>query len=126
MRTSAGRDWQSRLMGDTSSNATGAYAPANWVGLSTTDADPTDADTTMAGEITSGSLARAQGIYAHTLGTASYTITKVFSADQVARVYRAGVFNAPSGGTLVWEDRLDSDTPLRPGDTIQVTQVVSI
>lgn len=113
-------------MGDTASTGTGAYAPANWVALSTTDADPADGDTTLAGEITTGALARAQGIYAHTVGSNSYTITKVFVSDQVARVYRAGIFTAASAGTLVWEDRLDSDTPLRPGDTIQVTEVVTI
>lgn len=126
MRTSAGRDWQARVMGDTASNATGAYAPATYFGLSTTDADPVDTDTVMAGEITTGSLARAQAIFAHTVGTASYTLTKVFTSDQVARVYRSGTFNAPTGGTLVFEDRLDDDVPLRPGDSIQILQVVNL
>jgi hypothetical protein len=125
LRTNAGTDWQAGVMGNPASTGTGGYAPAAYFALSTTDADPQVTDTALGGEITTGSLARAVGVFAHTVGANSYTLTKVFTSDQVAHVYRGGLFNAPSGGTLVWASRLDEDAPLKPGDSIQLTQVVS-
>lgn len=114
-------------MGSTGSNATGTYAPANWVALSNDNTSPSSADTVLPGEVTSGALVRAQGSFAHTTGTNSYTITKTFTSDQSIVVSKIGVYNqGPTGGTLVFEDLLTSTANLVSGDQITVSSTVSI
>jgi hypothetical protein len=113
-------------MADTSSDGTGSYAPANWVALSD-DATPADqGDTVMAGELTGGTLDRAQASYAHTNGTATYTLINTFTSDRDATVYKYGVFTAASGGTLAFEEDFDSAVPLKIGDTVQVVDTISL
>ncbi len=126
MRTNAGRDWQSRVMADTSSNGTGQYAPANYIGVSANNAAPSAASTTLTGEIVSGSLIRAQAAYAHTNGTASYTLTKTFTSDQSITLAKIGVFTAPSGGTIVFETLLNSVAVMVSGDQLQITETVTL
>ena len=126
MRTDNGRDWQARVMADTSSDGSGSYAPANWVALSD-DATPPDAgDTTLAGELTGGTLARAQASYAHTNGTATYTLINTFTSDREVNVHKYGVFTAESGGTMVFEEAFDDVVPLKIGDTIQTVDTISL
>lgn len=125
-RTITGRDWQARVMADTSSDGTGNYAAGNWIALST-DGQAFDPDlTTLPGEIVTGTLERAQAAYSHTSGTASYTLSKIFTSDQNVTVRKYGVFNAASGGTLVFEELLDEAAILKPGDSVQIVHVVSI
>lgn len=119
-RTLAGRDWQCRVMADTASNATGSYAAANWIALTADTTAPSTASTTLTGELTGGTMGRAQGVYAHTNGTATYTITKTFTADRTVTVAKIGVLNASASGTLVFETLLDSTASLKSGDTLQV------
>lgn len=125
-RTNAGRDLQARVMGDTGSNGTGAYAAANWLALSTDASAPNVANTTLPGEITGGTFARAQGAYAHTNGTATYTLTKTFTSDRTVTPAKIGTFNASSGGTLAYETLLDSTAVMKSGDTVQVILTISI
>ena len=126
MRTDAGRDWQARVMADSSSDGTGSYAPANWVALSDDPAAPAGGDTVLAGELTGGTFARSQASYAHTNGTATYTLINTFTSDRDAGVYKYGVFTAQTGGTLVFEEEFDELVPLKIGDTIQVVDTVSL
>lgn len=119
-RTNAGRDWQARVMGDTASNGTGNYAPATYIALSANTDAPSASNTTLPGEVTSGTLARTQAVYAHTNGTASYTLTKMFTSDQTIEVAKIGVFTASSGGTLVFETLLDTTANMKSGDTVQI------
>ncbi len=125
-RTLQGRDWQAKVMGDTSSNGSGTYAPANWIGLTANAVTPDEANTTLTGEISSGSLARAQGAFAHTTGAATYTITKSFTSDQAVTIAKFGVFNASSGGVLVSEVLMSPARTVQPGDSFQVIYTVSI
>ncbi len=126
MRVNSGRDWQCGIMGDTASDGTGPYAPANYIGLTADNVAPQATDTTLPNEIVSGSLARAQGTYAHTSGTASYTITKTFTSDQSITVAKVGIFNAPSAGTMVFETMLNVVAVLVSGDQLQVTETVTL
>jgi len=126
VRTNAGRDHQARVMGDHSSDGSGNYASACWIGLTANSASPGATDTTLTGEITGGTLARAKGIFAHTNGAATYTVTKSFTSDQTVTVAKVGVFNAASGGTLCFETLLSSSVNLRSGDTVQITQTITI
>lgn len=113
-------------MGDNASTGTGIYAPANYIGLTANANAPAAGDTTLPGEITSGTLARKQATYAHTNGTNSYTLTASFTSDQAVTLAKMGVFNAASGGTLVFETLLNATASLVSGDQIQVTQTVTL
>jgi hypothetical protein len=128
MRTNAGTDFQAAQMGSTSPGSNGA----NYVALSTNATAPSATDTTLAGEITTagGGLVRAQGTYGHTTGAASYTVTKVFTANGSdalpATIKKVGVLTAASVGTLVFEDAITDATFNASGDNLTVTQTVSL
>ena len=133
LRTDAGRDFQSRVMGDSASNGTGAYAPAKYIGVTANAVAPAAGNTVLAGEVTVGSLARAQATYAHVNGTATYTLTKTFTSDQAIVVAKMGVFNGAGPGgaasvsnTLVFETLLSDTASMYSGDQTQITQTVTL
>lgn len=118
MRTNGGCDLQAALMGSTASNGTGAYAAANYMGITANAAAAIATDTTLPGEVSTGTLARVQASYAHTLGTTSYTLTHTFTSDQSIILAKIGIFNASSGGTLVFETLLATTATLVSGDQV--------
>lgn len=124
--TNAGKDLMSRLMGDTASNGTGSYAPANYIGLTANSTAPAAGDTTLTGEVGSGTLARAQAAYAHTNGQSTYTLTKTFTSDQTITVAKIGVFNASSAGTMMFTTLLNAVASMVSGDTLAVTETVTL
>lgn len=124
MRVNSGTDYQAKVMADTASTGTGAYAPANYIGLTENTAAAVATDVTLTGEITSGSLARAQAAFGHTTGVASYTLTKTFTSDRTAVVAKIGVFNAATGGTMVFESLLSAVASLQSGDQVALTESV--
>lgn len=128
LRTDAGKDFQSRVMGDTASTGTGSYAAANWIALTENATPPAAADTTLTGELTLSGLGRAQAAYAHTGGATTYTLTKTFtSSDATTRtISKLGVLNASSGGTLVFATLVPSPPVLVSGDSLTTTETVSI
>lgn len=133
LRTDAGKDFQSRVMGDTASTGTGSYAAATYIALTANATAPAAGDTTLTGEIVTGGggLIRAQAAYAHTAGASTYTLTKTFTvngSDSIpVTVAKIGVFNASSSGTMVFETLLSSTAPLSAiGDQVQVTETVTI
>jgi len=128
LRTNAGGDFQARVMGDTASNATASYASATWIALSTNATAPALGDTALTGELTASGLGRAQAVYAHTNGTTTYTLTKTFtSADPTPRtIEKVGVLNASVTGTLVFETAVPSPPVLASGDSLTVTETVTM
>lgn len=126
LRTNAGADFQAGVMSSTASTGTGAFAPANYIGMTANATAPAAADTTLTGEITTGALARAQATYSHTTGTASYTLQKTFTSDQSVTAAKIGVFNASTGGTMVFETLLNATATLVSGDQLTVTETVSL
>lgn len=128
LRTAAGRDFQSRVMGDTASTGTGSYAAANYIATTENSTAPGDSDTTLTGELTDSGLARAQGAYAHVAGASTYTITKTFtSGTATARTpAKAGLFNASSSGTMAFETPITNPPPLQLGDSITITWTITI
>lgn len=113
-------------MGDTASNASGIYAPANYIGVSANASAPAAGNTTLAGEVSGGTLARKQAVYAHTNGTNSYTLTATFISDQSITVRKIGIFNAASSGTMAFETVLNAPAVLVSGDQVQVTETVTL
>lgn len=125
LRTLAGRDHQAKVMGDNASTGTGDYASACFIGLTANTDAPDENHTTLPGEISSGTLVRAQGTFLHTSGTNIYTITKNFTSDQSVEVAKIGIFNAATGGTMAFESTIDP-VPLRSGDQVQITEAITL
>lgn len=128
LRTDAGKDFQSRVMGDTASTGTGIYAAANYIALTENNTAPAAGDTALTGELTASGLGRAQAAYAHTGGASTYTLTKTFtSSDGTSRtINKVGVFNASSSGTLVFTTAVPSPPTLVSGDSLTITETVTI
>jgi hypothetical protein len=128
LRTTGGADWQAAAMAATS----GQPAGANYIALSNDSASPAAGDCaagstscTIASEISSNGLARAQASYAHSSGTSSFTLTHTFTATGTQAAQKAGVFNASSSGTMVFEAAF-TQVSLSNGDTVTITWTVSI
>ena len=130
MRTAAGRDFQSNVMGGgaLAGAGTGAMRPADYIGLTENATAPADADTALAGELSAGGFARAQAAYAHTAGATNYTLTKTFtSSDGTARtINKIGVFNAAAAGVMAFETAVPSPPTLVSGDQLTITETVNI
>lgn len=107
---------------------TGLMRPADYIALTENATAPNDADTTLAGELTAGGFERALATFAHTAGASSYTLTKTFtSSDATARtINKVGVFNASTGGTMVFETAVPSPPTLVSGDQLTTTSTVSL
>lgn len=120
LRTTAGGDWQASVMGNTSAPP----ATGNYIALSNDATAPAAGDTTVASEIASNGLSRAQGTYAHTNGTAAYTIQKVFTATGTQASQKTGLLNASSAGTLIFENTYTAVT-VNSGDTLTVTWTIN-
>lgn len=107
-------------------------SPAFYMGLTTNATAPSATDTSLAEELSGSGWTRAQCTYAHTTGASTYTLTKTFtSADGTARtIKKMGIHNALSNaGTpaqLVFESEIPSPPTLVSGDTITVTETVTI
>lgn len=136
MRVDTGRDFQSRVMGDTASTGTGVYAAANWIGLTTNATAAAAADTVTTWEAveiqnSGGGLNRAQAIYAHTAGASTYTLTKTFTVNgsdpASSTINKVAVLNAARpGGALVFESAVGSPPTVVSGDQLAVTETITI
>jgi hypothetical protein len=100
LRTNTGGDWQASAMGNTSAPP----ATCNYIALSNDATAPSTSDTSVTSEIASNGLSRAQANYNHTIGTASFTEQRVFSAIGTQASQKAGLLNASSSGTLCFEN----------------------
>lgn len=121
--TNAGKDFISVQLGQTTGIGGNG---ANYIGLSTNTAAAAAGDTTLAGEIPGGGLARSQGDYAHTVGQATYAITEQFTATAThTAVQKAGLFTAASGGTMMAENTF-SPVTLQNGDQLTITWTVTL
>jgi hypothetical protein len=108
----------------------GGMSAARFIGLTTDASAASAANTALTSEITTNGLQRALALYAHTPGTASYTLSKTFTASGAfTAVHRAGCFTcltAAAGGRLIFETVLNADATLASGDSIAVTWTVNI
>jgi hypothetical protein len=128
LRTTGGADWQANAMSATS----GQPAAADYIALSNDATAPAAGDCgagssacSIASEISSNGLARAVASFAHTSGTNTYTLSHTFTATASQSAQKAGVFNASSSGTMVFEAAF-TQVNLGNGDTVTVTWTVSI
>jgi hypothetical protein len=130
MITNAGKDFVAKQL----AGAASATAVAKWVGITASATAPAAGDTTLTGEITTagGGLIRQVGVYAHTIGTASYTITTTFTANGSdalpVTIAKRGIFDQLAlGGTLVFEALVSPTATLNAsGDSVTLTDTVSV
>lgn len=130
MITNAGKDYVAKQL----AGAASATAVAKFVALTANATAPAAGDTTLTGEITTagGGLIRTTGIYAHTLGTASYTITSTFTANGTdalpVTVAKRGIFDQLAvGGTLVFETLVTPTAVFSAaGDALTLTDTISV
>ena len=121
LRTTAGIDWQSAVMGNVGSQP----AAMGWLALTADATAPAVGDTTLASEITTNGFARAAGTYAHTGGSNTFTISHTFTATGTQTINKEGVFNASSVGTLGFESAEPSPPTLVSGDTLAQTVTIT-
>lgn len=136
MRTNAGTDHQSRTSYDPASSGAGAYAPLCYIGLTANSVAPAATDTALTGEITTvgGGLVRALASYAHSNGTNTASLVKVFtinSADVTPTTpAKSAVFSAASAGTMGYEDLISNPPPLvyanGTGDSMEDTWIFTL
>jgi hypothetical protein len=125
--TNGGRDFgHNQVYINTSAGTRGA----GFIGLTTDTAAANAADTSLASEITTNGLARADAsTKTHTSGTNVSTIQNTFTASGAfTAVHKAALFNAagpPVNGTMVHEAVLPSDVTLASGDSVQITWTVT-
>lgn len=124
LRTSAGIDWQSDLMGSA------AGVPAKYMALSATSGESA-AHTSLAGEIATGGggLIRKAATYAHTTSTTTYTQTATFTANGSdslpVTVKQCALLTASSSGVLAFEKIITDTLFAASGDAATVTYTVT-
>lgn len=123
LRTNAGRDWQSDVMGTLGAQP----AASKYIGVTANSDAPAAGDTTLTGEVSSGTLTRAiYTAYNHTAGTATYNQTKTFTSDQTIVLAKAGEFFASSGGSQVFSTLISPTASVISGDTVAFTWTKNI
>lgn len=103
---------------------------ARFMGITENAGAANAADTTLTGEITTGGCNRALATYAHTGGTATYTLVKSYSVGaSFPAVHKMGLFtaaNTTAAGVLFFETVLNADANVISGDTLQITETVTL
>lgn len=101
-----------------------------YMGLTENASAASASNTALTGEITTGGLARALATYAHTGGTSTFTLQVSFSVTaSFPAVHRMALFtasNTTAGGIMVFETVLNADANVINGDTLQVTETVTL
>ena len=120
LRTTAGIDWQSAVMGSASQPAAMRY-----IALTADSAAPAAGDTTLASELSTSGMSRVLATYAHTAGANTFTQSNTFTATGTVTINKEGLFNASSVGTLGFESAEPSPPTLVSGDTLTETITVT-
>ncbi len=88
------------------------------------------ADTALTGEITTGGANRQRATYNHTAGTATLTLVKSFSITATfAAIQKMALLTASTStaaGIMVFESVLNAIASVVTGDTLQVTDTVTL
>jgi len=122
--TDAGRDF---IHNQAYTNNSAGTRGSGFVAVTTDAGAPSAGDTTLASEITTGGLARADAdTKTHTTGTNVTTIEHTYTASAThTAVVKSGLFNAASVGTLTHENTFTTVT-LQSNDTLKVTWTLTL
>lgn len=103
----------------------GGISACRFMALSTNASAASASDTVLANEVTSNGGARVLATYAHTMGTATSTLTNTFTASgTITAIHKAGIFTClTSAGAdpMIFETAFSVDATLASGDTLAVT-----
>lgn len=103
--------------------------PARFMALTENGGAASAASTSLTGEIATGGCGRAKCTYAHTLNTATYTLVKAFSVTGTfPAIHKIGIFPFLTASTamIVFEAVLNADANVVNGDTLTVTDTVTV
>jgi len=120
--TNAGRDYLHQQGYATSGLGTNGL---NFIGLSNDTLTETSTSTVLSNEITLNGLTRAAGTYAHTNGTNTTTVSRVFTATGTQSAQKAALFTAVSAGTMNHALAF-TQRNLINGDTLTVTFTITL
>lgn len=122
--TDAGRDF---IHNQAYTNTIAGTRGSGYVAVTTDVGSPAAGDTTLASEITTGGLGRADAdTKTHTTGTNVSTIEHTFTASAThTAVVKSGLFNAASVGTMTHENTFTTVT-LQSNDTLKVTWTLTL
>lgn len=120
--TNAGRDYLHLQGYGTAGLGTNGL---NFIGLSNDTLTETTASTVLSNEITLNGLTRAAGTYAHTGGTNTTTVSRVFTATGTQSAQKAALFTAVSAGTMNHALAF-TQRNLISGDTLTVTFTITL
>lgn len=105
------------------------YAPVRFMALTTDSGAASAADTVLASEITTNGGGRALATYAHTFGTATFTLQKAYSiTGTLTAIHKMGLFcclSAAGADPMFFETVLNADATVVNGDTLTVTDTVT-
>jgi len=105
-------------------------ARARYMGLTENASAASAGNTTLTGEITSGGASRALITYAHTNDASTLTLSKTFSISSTfPAIHRMGLFtasNTTAGGIMMFESVLNADANVVNGDSLAVTDTVTL
>jgi hypothetical protein len=120
--TNAGRDYLHLQGYGTTGLGTNGL---NYIALSNDTVTETATSTALSNEITLNGLGRAQGTYAHTAGTNTTTISRVFTASGTQSAQKAALFTASSAGTMNHVLGF-TQRSLISGDTLSLTFTITL
>lgn len=122
--TNAGRDF---IHNQAYTNTSAGTRGSGYVAVTTDAGAPDAADTTLASEITTGGLGRADAdTKTHTTGTNVTTIEHTYTASAThTAVVKSGLFNAASSGIMTHENTFTTVT-LQSNDTLRVTWTLTL
>jgi hypothetical protein len=123
--TNAGRDYaHAQMYTNTSAGGRGS----GFIASSAETTSPAAGDTTLASEITTNGLGRADATTkTHTGGTNTTVIEHTFTASGAhTAVHKAALFTASSAGTMTHAANFSSDVTLATNDQLKITFTLTL
>lgn len=131
-RTNKGAALTASLMSGSALGGISTPLPPLYIALSTSSLTPAAGDTTLTGETSASGLGRAVGT-AGTYsapgaldGSASYIVSKTFSAGATATIVSAALFDAVSTGNLFVEANLSTSASVNSGDSLTINWTINV
>lgn len=131
-RVDKGAALSSSLLAGSSLGGISSPLPPLYIALSTATLTPAKGDTTLSSETSASGMGRAlgsAGTYtapASLDGSASYVVTKTFTASGTITIVSAALFDAVSTGNLFVEANLSASAALLSGDTLTINWTINI
>jgi hypothetical protein len=107
----------------------GGIGAIRFMAVTTDSAAASATDTVLPTENNANGVARALATFAHTMGTATYTLLKSWSpSGTITAIHKMGLYPhmVATVGPVVFESVLNADATVVNGDTLQITDTVTL